>query len=250
MKRTIVVAAFPGCGKTYMFNNRNGEKYTMLDSDSSQFSWIINESGEKERNPDFPANYIEHIKENIGKVDVIFVSTYDTVLDALYNAAIPHFIIKPQLNMKNNFIKRYEERGNDESFIKFISSNWVNFLEALNRRYSVMCRLYSLSEDTPYINTDILDRFFNIKRYMNNNGNIVEAFQFGVDNIPDWFMDKVTSKEADIFQERRIGGKITCDYKRDGISVNVNKGEYIMINIKGELSHLSEDEFKSTYKLI
>lgn len=186
MERTIVVAAFPGCGKTYMSNNHNGEKYTILDSDSTQFSWITNEFGEKVRNPEFPTNYIEHIKENIGKVDVIFVSTHDTVLDALYDAAIPHFVIKPRLKMKDDFIKRYEDRGNTDSFILFISSNWNNFLEALDKRDSVMCRLFSLTEDIPYINSDILDNFFNVKRYINGD-NIVEAFQLGKDHIPDWF---------------------------------------------------------------
>lgn len=134
-------------------------------------------------------------------------------------------------------------------YYSFLLTGPIFFLEALDKRDSVMCRIFSLTEDIPYINNDILDRFFNTKRYINNN-NIIEAFQLGTDHMPDWFMDKISSREADISQERRINGKITCKYKRDGIMVIVNKGEYIMINTKGELSHLSESEFKSTYKLI
>ena len=75
-KRTVVVSAFPCCGKTYAFENYQN-KYSMLDSDSSKFSWTYeaekDENGnilrgiKRVRNPNFPKNYIEHIKENIGK---------------------------------------------------------------------------------------------------------------------------------------------------------------------------------------
>lgn len=41
MKNTKVISAFPGTGKTYCFNNFKG--ITMLDSDSSEFSWIKDE---------------------------------------------------------------------------------------------------------------------------------------------------------------------------------------------------------------
>ena len=34
---------------------------------------------EKHRNPEFPDNYIQPIKENIGKVDYIFVSSHKEV---------------------------------------------------------------------------------------------------------------------------------------------------------------------------
>lgn len=102
MKETKIISAYPCCGKTYAFENYQ-DIYSILDSDSSDFSWIYRERTDdelqkikedfesmlsptnadkelerircekiKERNPDFPNNYIEHIKENIGKVDYIF----------------------------------------------------------------------------------------------------------------------------------------------------------------------------------
>ena len=39
-KPTIVISAFPACGKSYVYRNYNGKPYAMLDSDSSQYSWI------------------------------------------------------------------------------------------------------------------------------------------------------------------------------------------------------------------
>ena len=63
--KTKIISAFPGVGKTY-YHERNKE--ISIDSDSSHFSWVKDENGNntKERNPEFPNNYINHIKENIG----------------------------------------------------------------------------------------------------------------------------------------------------------------------------------------
>lgn len=82
----------PACGKTYLFNTR--DDLTILDSDSSQFSWTQKEDG-KVRNPDFPNNYIKHIKENIGRVDFIFVSSHKEVREALDNAGIEFYLVYP-----------------------------------------------------------------------------------------------------------------------------------------------------------
>ena len=65
-----VISAFPGCGKTTYYKTWWKHKdnvwkdktvgEVILDSDSSEFSWIKDENGNntKERNQDFPNNYI------------------------------------------------------------------------------------------------------------------------------------------------------------------------------------------------
>lgn len=135
MKNTRIISAFPGCGKTYCFNKYNGSGMKILDSDSSNFSWIKDENGNntKERNPEFPNNYINHIKENIGKVDIIFVSSHKVVRDALKDNDIKYILVYPILASKIQFINRYKGRGNDENFINFISSNWENFIEEMQQ---------------------------------------------------------------------------------------------------------------------
>ena len=67
---TLVVSAFPGCGKSHLFRNKGDKK--ILDSDSSTFD-----------KSQFPENYINHIKSNIGDVDMILVSSHKEVRDAL-----------------------------------------------------------------------------------------------------------------------------------------------------------------------
>jgi len=154
-KPTIIVSAFPACGKSYMFNNYNGKPFAMLDSDSSQFSWIKDENvnNTKERNPDFPDNYIKHIKDNIGKVDVIFISSHDIVRKALNDNEINFFMVYPDKLMKDEWIRRFKERGNNEGFIKFIGDNWDDFIDKI--RSDQYSGYYELQRDE-YIG-DILD---------------------------------------------------------------------------------------------
>lgn len=131
MKDTKVISAFPGTGKTYCFNNFKG--ITMLDSDSSEFSWIKDENGNNtiERNPEFPKNYIKHIKENIGKVDIIFVSSHSSVREALAAEGIDFLLVFPNVYNKDTYFKRYKDRGSTDSFIKFMDENFEEFCEEM-----------------------------------------------------------------------------------------------------------------------
>ena len=73
---TIVVSGFPGVGKSYYVNYGESNDYMpqgfALDSDSSKFD-----------KKEFPQNYIDHIKNNIGKVKIIFVSSHKEVREEL-----------------------------------------------------------------------------------------------------------------------------------------------------------------------
>lgn len=129
-KKTVVISAYPCCGKSYAYEHYK-DKYSMLDSDSSKFSWKTEKVAlpdmqdgckweeRKVRNPEFPDNYIAHIKENIGKVDIIFVSSHIQVRKALEEARIRYCTVYPKENMLNEWVGRMYRRGSDEKFIKF-----------------------------------------------------------------------------------------------------------------------------------
>ncbi len=125
--KTIVVSGFPGAGKTYYVDHGEGSDYMprgfAIDSDSSTFD-----------KSDFPRNYIEHIKNNIGKVKIIFVSSHKEVRDALVEAGIYFILAYPNEKLKCEYIRRYKERGNDDMFINFISNNWDEFMLDLRRQ--------------------------------------------------------------------------------------------------------------------
>ena len=162
MKETKIISAYPCCGKTYAFENYQ-DIYSILDSDSSDFSWIYRERTDdelqkikedfesmlsptnadkelerircekiKERNPDFPNNYIEHIKENIGKVDYIFVSSHLVVRQALESTGIKYFTIYPEIELLDEWVGRMYRRGNDKSFIDFQIKHWNEFVNGID----------------------------------------------------------------------------------------------------------------------
>jgi len=129
-KDTLIISAFPGCGKTTCFNTTN---LKILDSDSSNFSWIKDEDGNNtdQRNPNFPNNYMIHICENMGLVDVIFVSSHKVVRDSLQKMGIKFFLIYPDITLKKEWLQRYKNRGSSESFISLMDNNWDNFIKEM-----------------------------------------------------------------------------------------------------------------------
>lgn len=116
----MVISAFPGTGKSHYVNSESGYMPNdfATDSDSSKFD-----------KSDFPKNYIQHIKNNINDGYArIFVSSHKDVREALIKNEIEFTLVYPSLDQKDDYIKRYKERGSSESFIKLISDNWENWI--------------------------------------------------------------------------------------------------------------------------
>lgn len=144
MIKTKVISAFPACGKSHMFKNNRNRDMIILDSDSSEFSWLkdIDGNNTDTRNPDFPNNYIEHIKSNIGIADIIFVSSHDVVRHALRSNGIEYTLVYPDRSLKKEWVDRFIGRGNNVGFIKFISDNWDKFIDEIeNDEYPHKVRL-------------------------------------------------------------------------------------------------------------
>lgn len=136
--KTLIVSAFPACGKSFYHNK--GDKYdnhfSTLDSDSSKFSWVLGENGKPTgvRNPDFPDNYIDHIKRNIGNVSFIFVSSHDEVRQALEDNSLPYVTVMPYPNLRDEWIDRCISRGNPQGFISLIDKMWGDWTSFESQR--------------------------------------------------------------------------------------------------------------------
>ena len=150
MSKAIVISAFPGVGKSYYQQHTD---LKVLDSDSSGYSWVVNK-GVKERNPDFPRNYIEHIKENLDKVDIILVSSHKEVRHALVRAGVHYVIVYPSVSLKREYLNRYQLRGNDENFVEMMKKNYTSFINEIEKEegYSKI----RLHDDEAYL-SDIMD---------------------------------------------------------------------------------------------
>ena len=120
-KETLLLSAFPGSGKSHLF--RNNEDLEILDSDSSTFD-----------KSDFPSNYIEHIKKNIGKVDIICISSHKEVRDALVENELDFTLVYPKMELKDEYIQRYKDRGNEDSFVALLEKNWETWIGELEEQ--------------------------------------------------------------------------------------------------------------------
>ena len=95
----------------------------ILDSDSSTFD-----------KSNFPENYINHIKSNIGNVDIILVSSHKEVRDALQNQKINFTLVYPSRDIKDEYIQRYVDRGNDDKFVDLLKNNWETWMTELENQ--------------------------------------------------------------------------------------------------------------------
>ena len=157
--KTKIISAFPACGKTYCYRNMQDNFKGILDSDSSDFSWIKDndDNNTKERNPDFPNNYIQHIKENINKVEIIFVSSHKVVREALKKNNIDYTLVYPKKDQKEDWMIRFRNRGNNKDFVNFISENWDNFIDDMDKEtYPDRIKLPWFYEDDVYIDDLLL----------------------------------------------------------------------------------------------
>lgn len=129
--QALIVSAYPGCGKTHYVSHN--PPFYCEDSDSSFYSWIYDGNIKtNKRDPNFPKNYIDHIKSLMYKRDIIFVSSHKVVRDALYEEGIPHVILYPHKDAKDEWMRRFKKRGSTNEFIKFQDEHWDEFNDEIN----------------------------------------------------------------------------------------------------------------------
>lgn len=82
---------------------------------------------------------------------------------------------------------------------------------------------------------------------------IIDAFRIGIDYIPSWFMDKVSSNDI-ILYGKSSGFEhyddTNCDIKTlEGI-MHANYGDYIIKGVQGEIYPCKSDIFEETYEKV
>lgn len=141
---TKIIAGFPAIGKTYAARYSN---FMCVDLDSSQWNWLLNsdgsdilqEDGLRIPNPDFPKNYIDHVKFQIKHdfLDFVFISSHENVCQSLKENYMDFTIVVPALNCKNEYLKRMEQRQSPDIFIQLVMKNWNSWV--INRQLEPNC---------------------------------------------------------------------------------------------------------------
>ncbi len=120
---TLLISGFPGTGKSFHTEYKRRWNERIWDSDSSKFN-----------KDHFPDNYIEHIKEGIGFANVIFISSHKEVRDALVENGLDFVLIYPDRSLKEEYMNRFLDRGNNEGFVSLLKSNWNDWINELENQ--------------------------------------------------------------------------------------------------------------------
>ena len=81
---------------------------------------------------------------------------------------------------------------------------------------------------------------------------VIEAFQYGVDNRPDWFCDKVTSNEIVTYcgTDIRQPEDYYCEIKTLEVVMRGDCFDFIIQGVSGEVYPCKPDIFEKTYEKV
>lgn len=72
---------------------------------------------------------------------------------------------------------------------------------------------------------------------------VIEAFRYNIDSRPEWFQNEVTANKIVTFNDR-------CNIiTLEGVMVG-NKGDWIIMGVKGEIYPCKPDIFEATYEAV
>ena len=80
----------------------------------------------------------------------------------------------------------------------------------------------------------------------------IEAFQYGIENRPDWFCDKVSTNEIVTYWQNdwKEHQDTYCLINTLEGKMRGDKKDYIIKGIKGEIYPCKPDIFEATYELV
>lgn len=156
--KCIIVSAFSCLGKTYL-----GKKYdSVLDLEASSYKWIYYDKelekdiekrkGVKDRiiNPEYPANYIKAIKDNIDKFKVILITPELAIREILSNNNIKYYYAFP--NDSKFVTERALLRGNNENFAFGLEKSYVTWAPKENENILIVNKDLYLEDVLKYNN--------------------------------------------------------------------------------------------------
>lgn len=146
LKSRGFISAFPGTGKSTI--HKDGYDYglypmtadgyavyrmvrpvgtpAVFDSDSSTYD-----------KSEFPDNYInwmvKTLQNNVLDGFLALVSSHDNVRAAMQERGLSYTLVYPDRSLKEEYIKRYTERGNVPGFIKLMQDKWDDFIDSCDQ---------------------------------------------------------------------------------------------------------------------
>lgn len=108
--------------------------------------------------PAYPQNYLGHIRSaNSG---YILLNCHISLLRQLPNENL--LLIYPDISLKDAYLRRYQDRGDNESFISYMDESFAGIVHAIE---SYPCRKLRITDEHTYL-TDILKGDFLMNEFM------------------------------------------------------------------------------------
>ena len=86
-------------------------------------------------------------------MDKILVSSHKDVRDALLKKGIPYVLVYPNREIKDEYIQRYKDRGNNDAFVELLDKNWDIWMDEMEEQKGC----YKVKLDSGQYLTDVID---------------------------------------------------------------------------------------------
>lgn len=155
--------SFPGTGKSTVPQSIPD----VMDADSRLYQFIgatprmLHDAAAQARtvpNPEYPDNYFNYI-ENAGSTYVL-LNCHVSLLPRIPNENL--LLVYPDISLKDEYLRRYRTRGDNESFISHMDDNFADMIHAIE---SYPCRKLRITDEHTYL-TDILKGDFLMNEFM------------------------------------------------------------------------------------
>lgn len=147
-KDTIIISGFPGVGKSFLGEGNDD----FIDLDSSRYT------GE-----DRWQRYKERIEDALGIYKHIFVSSHQETRDILNELGLKYYVVYPDKNLKEEYLKRYKERKSPDEFIELMDRNFETFIDSIENNSPNGVKV-KLTKDGDFLKTVI----YKLKEYESN----------------------------------------------------------------------------------
>lgn len=117
--KTLIISAFPGCGKSFLAKYNKNSKLKFYDKDNGLLSSEY----------EFKA-YANEIISLIGKFDFLLISQYPQVLDILYENGMPYIIVAPNNSsyLSSNMRDMIKQQWFGRFYLRKNSNDWIDLL--------------------------------------------------------------------------------------------------------------------------
>lgn len=163
----MIFAAYAGTGKSFAaekldkvldmaivpYKYKFPQEYKMQDFAESDKGCV--EYPFDEKYPEkYPEKYVADILRNIREYEHILIPSDNRVMDVLDAQSVEYVLCYPESRLKDEYRKRYHERGNTEAFLRIFVDNWDMWMESFEKR---CCKKYVMHEGE--FLSDIIERY-------------------------------------------------------------------------------------------